>query len=424
MNHVRPAPGGATLSMVPSEPAAAGTADSTQANELARARSEVAALRSELDATNHGLLALYSELDRANLAEARLAAIVRSSDDVMCTTDPAGAITTWNSGGERLLGFTAAETIGRPLVWLFDVEQAPGVDTLVSAARTSRRSAGADMVVRRADGSKVEVALTVSAVGPGGPGDALCRALPASRASAGHVSFPVGEGPFAGFAATMRDLTYQRRAEDEVRARDNELLLLEERERVARDLHDTVIQRLFATGLSLAVLQARLPAGPNAARVAEAVEMVDGVIREIRETIFALDLRSSGTVDLREHLAPVLDELTGPLGFRPRLAVRGCLPSTGAPVAHDVVCVVREALTNVAKHARASRADVVVDTGNGVLAVTVADDGDGIPDGPGAGNGLANMTERARRHGGDAAVERRSPRGTLVTWRVPLGEEH
>jgi len=195
------------------------------------------------------------------------------------------------------------------------------------------------------------------------------------------------------------------------------LRLVSEQERIARDLHDTVIQRLFAVGMSLQGLL-KLADGPVAERLDAAVEAIDEVIREIRETIF--ELNQPADAGVRHQLAEVAAEAAGQLGFRPRLAFRGpveaALPAEALP---HLVAVAREALANVARHAGASAAEVVVSADDGHVTLEVADDGKGIGQGPFAGHGLANMGQRAATLGGSLRVAPRRPAGTLVSWRVP-----
>ena len=206
-------------------------------------------------------------------------------------------------------------------------------------------------------------------------------------------------------------------------ARVQELALLEDRERIARDLHDTVIQRLFATGLSLQGA-ARLAQRPEVAeRIESAVEDLDVTVKHIRSAIFGLEgTRRTGT-GLRDRILSLADEAAGPLGFKPRVVFDGAVDA-GVPdaTATELLATLREALTNVAKHAHAAHVDVSVAVGDD-LVLTVADDGVGIGEGAGVaeGNGLRNMARRAERLGGTATASRGYERGTLFVWRAPLG---
>ncbi|MFM7270246.1 MAG: GAF domain-containing protein [Actinomycetes bacterium] len=197
--------------------------------------------------------------------------------------------------------------------------------------------------------------------------------------------------------------------------------LVEERDRIARDLHDTVIQRLFATGMRLQST-VRLVDGDAAERIEAAIGELDATIRDIRGSIFALqhDADASLHADLRALMA----ELAPALGFTPHLVVEGPIDSiVPKPLAEQLLASAREALTNVAKHARASTAEVLVVAG-GDLALRVSDDGEGIVGTPeaGHGNGIRNLRHRAETLGGTCRVAEQPGGGVVVDWRVPLSD--
>jgi signal transduction histidine kinase len=195
--------------------------------------------------------------------------------------------------------------------------------------------------------------------------------------------------------------------------------LMEDRDRIARDLHDSVIQRLFAIGLSLQGT-ARMVARPEAAaRIGEAIDSIDETIRELRKAIFDIEL----TIDSEGLYAKVLDlvrELSPVLGFDPQVSVAGPVDraATGT-MTEAVLAVLREALTNVAKHAHATGVSVVLSAAD-ELRVVVADDGKGMGREPGAGLGLNNMQQRAERFGGGMEIGKSREEGTRVAWHVPL----
>lgn len=195
--------------------------------------------------------------------------------------------------------------------------------------------------------------------------------------------------------------------------------LVSEQERIARDLHDTVIQRLFALGMSLQGIT-RLTDGVVGERIDAAVQVIDQVIREIRETIFEMHRPVTGGPDVRGQMHRVALEAAGQLGFEPRLAFRGPVEaSVTDDLASQLVAVAREGLSNAARHARATSAEVVLAAADGWVTLSVVDDGVGVPAGPTAGHGLANLTARARDLGGDMTVGTREPAGTILEWRVP-----
>ncbi|MFC3385101.1 GAF domain-containing protein [Couchioplanes caeruleus subsp. azureus] len=197
------------------------------------------------------------------------------------------------------------------------------------------------------------------------------------------------------------------------------LVVLEDRERIARDLHDVVIQRLFATGMHLQGVAAH-PLGSEAtARVNAAVDDLDATIRDIRRSIF--ELRAPAGASLRTELRDAVEAAAGALGFRPVLDVSGPVDSAVPDdVVPELLAVLREALSNVARHARASAVRVSVRTAGGEVTIRVEDDGVGT-DPAAARGGLVNMGERARDLGGDCAVAAAPAGGTVLTWRVPLG---
>ncbi|MFD5327796.1 GAF domain-containing protein [Streptomyces sp. NPDC127092] len=222
---------------------------------------------------------------------------------------------------------------------------------------------------------------------------------------------------FAGQAALALELADRRRDAEQVS-------LLEDRDRIARDLHDLAIQRLFATGMTLQSAR-RFVDHPEAVdRLTRAIDDLDATIKIIRSTIFGLrEHETPGTAPkLRSRVVKAVDAAAATLGFAPALRMEGLLDTeVPAGVADEVIAVLGEALTNVARHARARRAEVSVVVDGGVLTVTVRDDGVGIRPG-GARSGLRNLAERAERLGGDLTVLARSgpPGGTRLEWRVPL----
>ncbi|HVM06557.1 MAG TPA: GAF domain-containing protein [Acidimicrobiales bacterium] len=208
-------------------------------------------------------------------------------------------------------------------------------------------------------------------------------------------------------------------------ARVQELALLEDRERIARDLHDTVIQRLFATGLSLQGA-ARLAQRPEvAARIGQAVEDLDLTVKHIRSAIFGLESSRPSAGGLRARVLSVAGEAAGPLGFEARVLFDGPLDTAvPAAVAADLQTVLREALTNVARHAKARRVDVTVKAElGGDIVLRVEDDGIGRTDAalpePGGGLGLRNIARRAERYGGRLEMSGSANGGFVLEWRVP-----
>lgn len=207
-------------------------------------------------------------------------------------------------------------------------------------------------------------------------------------------------------------------------ARVREIDLVEERERIARDLHDTVIQRLFATGLSLQAALRFMTRPEAIERTQRAVDHLDETVREIRTAIFDLHQRAqerSGTDGFRRQVLDLGTELGDALGFVPTFRFDGPLDTVVGPdVAEHAIAVVREGLANVARHAGASRADVTVELDGDVLRVDVVDDGVGPRAGRSTGHGVANVVERAHALGGSAALVAGVEGGSRLSWTVPL----
>ena len=204
------------------------------------------------------------------------------------------------------------------------------------------------------------------------------------------------------------------------------LSLYEDRDRIARDLHDLVIQRLYATGMSLEGTMPMITRPEVASRISNAVDAMDETIKEIRATIFDLQARDTARPDLRTDIVNVVEDMTPLLGFAPSLRLGAGLGGEIKPeVAEQALAALREALSNAARHAAASRVDVTVDAGtDGLLIVQVTDNGTGIP-ADGRRSGLRNLASRAEKLGGElrlgpAEPDAPSP-GTRLEWRVPLG---
>jgi signal transduction histidine kinase len=198
------------------------------------------------------------------------------------------------------------------------------------------------------------------------------------------------------------------------------LVVFEDRDRIARDLHDSVIQRLFATGMSLQGTVALMGDPEVAHRVEKAIDALDETIRDIRSVIFSLQSRGEAEpARLRTRILGVVEEMTDSLGFAPALRMAGPLDSrVPRGIADQMLAALREALANVAKHAHASRVDVAVEAGPDLL-LTVRDNGVGLGETT-RRSGIANLTERAADSGGTMRVAAATGGGTELKWRVPL----
>lgn len=313
-----------------------------------------------------------------------------------------------SGAGDALDEVVAAvrEASGADLVRLVADEPAdPAWDDLVRRATTE-----GVLVVADTDGWARAAVLPLQA--PGRPHGALVVAWrddqPAGPLDVGVMTaFADQVGLALDVAAAQRD-----------RAR---LAVLEDRDRIARDLHDLVIQRLFAVGLTIqSVARHDLPVGiPE--RLEQVVDELDASIKDVRSSIFRLRERA-GPQDLRSALHDEIASARELLGFLPRLHTTGALGSVPAALADDVVAVVRESLSNAARHAGASGVVVEVVVRGDRLSVVVTDDGAGPPpDGARRRSGLRNMADRAVSRGGASGLVALPGGGSRLTWEVPTG---
>lgn len=203
----------------------------------------------------------------------------------------------------------------------------------------------------------------------------------------------------------------------QLQQRGSEIAVLQDRQRIAADLHDIVIQRLFAAGMFLQGGAAQIVDAGARRRMDTAVEAMDAAIKDLRASIFDLGGKRQLRADLTTAVDDVCNEAARVLGFTPELIVDD--PHLDAELARDdLLAVLREALSNVAKHAQATRVAVVVRSLHGVVSLTVTDDGLGMNP-AGYRSGTRNMAERAWEYGGDCLWDAVEPRGTRVHWQVP-----
>ena len=196
------------------------------------------------------------------------------------------------------------------------------------------------------------------------------------------------------------------------------VVLFEDRDRIGRDLHDLVIQRLFAIGLSLDNTGRIVEQPPAAERISQAVDDIDATIKDIRRTIFQLSAPTDSQ-DLRATLARLVDEAAPTLGYRAALTMTGPVASViDGAVSDNIVAVLREALSNAARHAKATAVEVHIAAGD-EIRLEVRDNGCGLPEELVHRGGLHNLRERAEQLGGTFTVSS-SDEGTSVCWSVPL----
>ncbi|WP_406732573.1 sensor histidine kinase [Streptomyces sp. NBC_01794] len=221
---------------------------------------------------------------------------------------------------------------------------------------------------------------------------------------------------FANHAALALEIAEHRRAAEQ-------LLLLGDRDRIARDLHDLAIQRLFTDGLTLQSTLAQVADRPQVAdRIQQVVDGLDDTIKIIRSTIYALHQRPSHEdTGLRARLVAETGQAAEALGFTPALRMTS-LPDTLVTddVADQLLSVLREALANAARHAHATAVDVTAEATATHLRLRVADNGRGTDPAGTRGSGLANLQARATDLGGTLTLTPNQPAGTVLHWAVPL----
>jgi PAS domain S-box-containing protein len=504
-----------------------------------------------------------TERRAATAAQAQLAAIVQSSLDGIISMTADGKVTTWNAGAERMFGYAAEEMAGEHISRVIPDDVSDQFEELLGAVMAGEPSFPCDTQWLRRDGSRLDVAVSVSPLREAGGRlfgfsallrdvterklveselrrllmeerrqerwqaatseirlallsdielqeslALICRwasdLLEADTAAivvsdAGHFHLAAGSGPasqlaglslsadrsLAGRVAAAGQVEYVASVADDPiievpaqyagptgpavgvpimsehggrgalvlirpqggaefgpdavsvaegladqaalaleldRSRDahERLLLVGERERIARDLHDLVIQRLFATGIGLQSMLRLVEDQQALDRIGQAVEDLDTTIREIRSTIFALETPVTAASGVRSEVLKLAGEATEALGFEPTVRFDGPVDASvpDAVVPH-LLAAAREALSNAGRHAKAHHVAVELVVGGRTIALTVTDDGVGMGETQ-RRSGLANLRERAESLGGSLEVTSPASGGTRLEWRVPL----
>ncbi|WP_326732295.1 GAF domain-containing protein [Streptomyces phaeochromogenes] len=403
----------------------------------------------EFDAEDESVLSTLAVAAGVAIENARLYEETRLSERWMrASGEVTSALLSGTSGAEVLeliveqareiasadVGMIAEYMIGaeelRPvLAFGADAEQRSGLvlsaqDGFVAAALTTAEpvvSADIERDARTGEGESQWAGLGPVVAVPLGAGGKARGVLLLGRL-AGRTPFSGADsGPllgFAGQAALALEL-------DERRRDAEQLALLQDRDRIARDLHDLAIQRLFAAGMTLQSAQRFVDHPEAVERLSRTVDDLDDTIKIIRSTIFGLRAHGGGTKEgggLRGRVSEAVKVSATSFGFAPALRVEG-LVDTDVPgeVADHALAVLGEALSNAVRHSGAHSVDVHLQCARGELALTVTDDGCGVPDGV-ARSGLKNLEDRARALGGTLTLgERPQGGGTRLVWRVPTG---
>ncbi|MGF1599390.1 MAG: PAS domain S-box protein [Acidimicrobiales bacterium] len=300
-----------------------------------------------------------------------------------------------NRGAVQQLGYTSDELSTMSPTDIQPELDEPGfrkvIEPLVAGAVDSIRYT---TVHRRADGRRLPV--EISLVYPPAAGPDRPRLL----------------------VAVARDITDRIRSEKEIREQQSQLQVMEDRERLAQDLHDVVIQRIFAAGMGLQAILNRVDDPQVAERIDQTVIQLDETITELRNRIFYLNRRREETTGAQ--IDEVVTRAARSLGHEPELIVSGDPDRIPPAVRNQLLPVLTEALSNVARHAAATETTVELIVDGDEVALRVADDGVGLPVNPIHGGGLSNLLARAQQLGGTTSIAGRPDGGTVLTWTAPL----
>jgi PAS domain S-box-containing protein len=332
------------------------------------------------------------------ISDSVAAALLEGSPDGVVICDGDGIIVLVNRRAEELFGLGRAELIGLAIEHLVP-DQLRGAHIghrtgYISAPRTRTMGETMHLWAKRGDGSSFPVEVALS---------------------------PVSTNDQVLVIATVRDVSARLAVQAELEEARTKTLIAEDRERIARDLHDTVIQRLFADGLTLQAILPRVPEQVQG-RLQEVLDDHDDAIREIRTSIFGLGRTRAGESGLRRAILEIVDQSSRILGFRPTLRLDGVLEGRlTESVEAELLATLREALSNAARHAGAVTVEVDLSAGDASLTLLVSDNGSGIRvDRFIRGSGLSNMQVRAIELGGTCTIGGRTGGGTVVAWTVPV----
>jgi len=339
----------------------------------------------------------------AVLTDAVLHQAILSSPDGLLICDATGTIRFVNDALCQMLDYTTDQLLGQPVELL--------VPTREHDTHVQRREGYLESPHSRPMGR----GLTLSAV----------------RSDQSEVSVEISLSPVASpmgsmTIASIRDITDRLADAEKLRTTREMLTLSSERERIARDLHDTVLQRLFGLGLELQAMAIRKSAQAGTEqtviKLETAVDEIDYIIKEIRTSVFTLGAaKREGS--LGQEIGDILAQSARVLGFSPRLLIEGALEHmvTGS-LRVDLTASLREALGNVARHSQATVVSVELVIHDYTLTMRVIDNGVGIPQDAQSspGNGLRNLSTRATTHGGTCELAPLDEGGTLVEWIVPI----
>lgn len=324
--------------------------------------------------------------------------LLDAAPDALVVADSHGIIRVANRLAAEMFGYSIDELVGNEVEMLVpvDVRSTHHADRLAYAEQPTQRPMGVGrrLTAERRDGSRFPVNISLS---------------PIEVRGARYV------------VAAIRDMSAWFETERELAAARRRRTIAEEHERIARDLHDTVIQRLFAVGLNLQSVAQMTLDQATSERLESAVDDLDTTVREIRSAIFELHSTRAPETSFRVAATGLVAEAARTLGFEPSISFEGPLDrAVEGALADHLLSVEREALANVARHANASAAEVRFALADGWVALSITDNGSGPGDPDSGGHGLRNMRSRAERLGGRFDIAGTEGGGTSVAWSVPV----
>jgi two-component system, NarL family, sensor histidine kinase DevS len=336
----------------------------------------------------------------SSFSSAVLRQALDAAPDGIAVIDSSGTILAVNRMFEQLFEYSHDELVGMSVDQLLPDtvrgSHAQHRAEYTAHPRTRAMGSGLDLLARRGSGTDFPVEISLS---------------------------PLQTDDGMMVVAIVRDVTERRAVEAELRRAHEELTVVDDRERIARDLHDTVIQRLFAVGLSLQGAITRAVTDPAVERIHLAIDEIDLTIRDIRSSIFALHTRRDTGESTRDEVAVIVREAARVLGFEPVLRVDGPIDTVvSTEIRAHLLATLREALSNVTKHAHASSVMVDIFVDGSEVCLRVRDNGVGTEN-RGSGSGLDNIRERALANGGSCTVTSPETGGTQVEWRVRVGPD-
>ncbi|MFQ5922352.1 MAG: GAF domain-containing protein, partial [Anaerolineales bacterium] len=333
-----------------------------------------------------------------------LNAVIESSGDAIITTDVDGLVRTWNQGAEHIYGWTSEEAIGHFLPMVSDHlrEEVAGLLARVGAGDTIFNL---ETQRRHKSGRVLTVVVTVSPV----------------RDASGRI---------IGFAGISKDLSDQKRMEAEIARQRQSLAVLEERERIAREMHDGLAQVLGYVNLKAQAVQRLLAVGKSEDAREQVLQLQTAareVYGDVREAILGLRTTLDGELGLMGAIDEYLQSFQLQSGISTELVIDDTrvLDDVSSPVEVQLIRLIQEALTNVRKHSQANKAWVRVSRVNGQVQIIIEDDGGGFD--PAALDrdgwprfGLQMMHERAQGVGGTLKVDSIPGSGTQVRVSLPV----